>query len=846
MCGVIGIVVENEWSRLGAEGGKLLQMLEYRGYDSMGAVVQKATGETTLLKDVGAPSDLVSQLGLDRLSGKSFCGQVRWATFGAMTKANAQPHEMRCKTHVYGAHNGNITNCDQLKEWLTEEGHDVKSDNDGEMLVHVIEHEFAELVAGKTGFEERKEALAAAVVQAAKRVIGSYAAVVIDPVTQCMAAIKAGSSFYVGMGHNDDCGNYVIASSDLGTVLVHTKILLPIAEGEFIIATPDGAEMYATATGERLEREPVRSLLNTWDTQLHAPYSYFMEQEIHSQPHAASKLIRLYTGRSPVMDFFRDARNTSGDLLKAVQTQVMDLVRITDFDQLERGYAAVAGSAELAQLSALAQAAGVQLNRLYFTSTMSGLLDEIKKHDENPYPLLLVDALFELLDHEDLRGRIGTFVDELFAAHAGHRKVYFLACGTSYHAVKTAAIFFNEIAGVQIVPLLPGEFRASAGASIRDGDVMIGVSQSGETKDLIDIFDQVERSGKEIVRISIVNNVNSTLALEKVKTHIPLYCGPEIAVPATKSFTSQLLALYHLALEVATKTKPEPEHQAELDRYRANFFKIPSLLSETLDGLEERVDPIAVDLFEEPSIHILATRLYGVSLEGALKVREVVLNHTQGYESSEFKHGPNTILGLNTLFGLESVRTMLKEFSGAITKVLDEDEGKDIGSLGVHRLYKAAADFAFDSTPPQDLNAAERRLFNKIFAKHNFFDCLYKNYPLVFVTGPDERDVNLTISQVNTHKIRGANIYMIAEPNELLEHAVTSAPDVKHEYRHSFLALPETGDTLLPIFTSTVVLQVLALKMSIRKMNLLSNLEIDQHGVHPDSPKNVSKSITVD
>ncbi|HNW34226.1 MAG TPA: glutamine--fructose-6-phosphate aminotransferase, partial [Candidatus Ozemobacteraceae bacterium] len=103
---------------------RLLKMLEYRGYDSTGGLVQNEKGETTLRKDVGSPTDVTVRLGIDKLSGLLFCGQVRWATFGAVTKENAQPHEMRCKLHFYGAHNGNITNCERLKEWLRREGHE--------------------------------------------------------------------------------------------------------------------------------------------------------------------------------------------------------------------------------------------------------------------------------------------------------------------------------------------------------------------------------------------------------------------------------------------------------------------------------------------------------------------------------------------------------------------------------------------------------------------------------------------------------------------------------------------------------------------------------------------------
>jgi len=74
----------------------------------------------------------------------------------------------------------------------------------------------------------------------------------------------------------------------------------------------------------------------------------------------------------------------------------------------------------------------------------------------------------------------------------------------------------------------------------------------------------------------------------------------------------------------------------------------------SLDTTRDAVEEAAQLLFLRPSMHILATRLLAITKEGALKIREVVLNHTEGFEGSEFKHGPNTILGVNTIFGLSA------------------------------------------------------------------------------------------------------------------------------------------------------------------------------------------------
>ena len=246
-CGVLGLALPKVSVNIGEYASKLLKALEYRGYDSTGAAFQGDSQQITLLKDVGAPSTLVKTLGIEKQAGKLFCGQVRLATFGFVNKVNAQPHEVKCKRHLYGAHNGNITNTRELKVFLSKEGHPVHSDNAGEMLVHSVEHYF-DIEMDKAGnpedFELRKACMRRAIIATADKLIGSYAAVVVDPVTQTMWAIKSGSSLYFGVGELDGIP-FALASSDLTAVLRFTKNLVNLREGEFIEFTSDYYQVYA-------------------------------------------------------------------------------------------------------------------------------------------------------------------------------------------------------------------------------------------------------------------------------------------------------------------------------------------------------------------------------------------------------------------------------------------------------------------------------------------------------------------------------------------------------------------------------------------------------------------------
>ncbi|HNV72954.1 MAG TPA: glutamine--fructose-6-phosphate aminotransferase, partial [Candidatus Ozemobacteraceae bacterium] len=210
------------------------------------------------------------------------------------------------------------------------------------------------------------------------------------------------------------------------------------------------------------------------------------------------------------------------------------------------------------------------------------------------------------------------------------------------------------------------------------------------------------------------------------------------------------------------------------------------------------------------------------------------------------KHGPNTILGVNTVFGMDSVQALLRTFCDAMKFSLDQPEIAGADGQTLHRLFRSVVEYALQDVPPHYLNPSEKQVFERIFSEHNFFRSLYRNYPLVFLTSPQETDINLTISQINTHKIRGADVFMIAEDNEHLREAVSMRPAGDDRYRHGYVTLPRTDSPILAIFSMTVVLQMLALQMSRRKMEFLDRLEINEHGVHPDVPKNVSKSITVD
>ena len=876
MCGVIGLVYGRSRDDLGRIASALLRMLEYRGYDSTGAAIQGEGPEVRLLKGVGAPSLLVRQLGIEDQRGRILCGQVRWATFGAVDAANAQPHEVACKHALYGAHNGNVTNCDELKAWLTSEGHQVLSNNDGEMVVHTLEHYFArELDAHPVDRRgdpaTRRQCMRAAICSANARLEGSFAAVIVDPQTGTLWSIKRGSSLYFGVGGGGPEDAFTIASSDLSAVLKLTRVLVPLKVGEAVEHTGVGYQVYRVSDPEAgavpVERSAVRSRLRAEDTALSPPFETFMDQEISAQEQTCRDVIRLFSGGAESTRALSSALAACSPGEREALSGALD--RLCDQVDDERLEAALVSFAAMPVVTGVLERCDPEIARRLTSGTAdqvaarmcsaeAGFLRDLlpmARDERDVLCVRLMDAIIEAREADELNASIARFTELCLDSLRRGGRIIAVCCGSSYNAAKAAALFFNEIARVELVCVLPGEYRGQVSRTLRDGDLFVAVSQSGETKDLIDVLNDVEASGRDVRKVGLVNNVNSTLAQEKSDVVIPLRCGAEIAVPATKSFMNQMAVFYCMALRLAeARLEHTPSDFEAPDSLRDELrdrldklVRLPDLLRETFDTTDADIERAAQLLFLRPSVQILATRITAVAKEGALKIREVVLNHTEGFEGSEFKHGPNTILGLNTLYGPLEVDALLKHLGNALQEVTAAAVASGLDTASVRRLEQAATDAVFSPTATQlSLSTEERSILDSVVDREALLDTLRSDYPLIYITGPSRRDVHLTVSQINTHKIRGSQTVVIAEDHPELRQASGRAPAGSRTYQSVYVALPRTNDTLMTMFSSVVVLQRLALKMSQLKAHYLDRIGIKEHGVHPDVPKNVSKSITVD
>ena len=851
MCGVVSIIYGKHNENLGNEGVFLLKKLEYRGYDSTGGSFISEDGSIILQKKVGAPSRVTVDLEMDKAEGVRFIGQVRWATYGSVTDENAQPHEVNCFTHLVGGHNGNISNTDSLKEFLTENGHTILSNNDGEMLVHLVEHFYARFLSElkyKSPNEQTKIKLFMQAIRKAEEIAeGSYAACITAPDITGVFAIKSGSSLYAGKGE-DAGGDFIVVSSDLTSVLSKTRFLIPLSEGQGIYFTSTDYTVFSLTEDTEYIQPLTRSRLNISDISLSPKYNFFMEQEIFTAAHNMDALSRYYFYHEKEQTYFEvferhpdKARESLYALLRLYNVFEVDELK-TEFETLCNGEDFKTISGEILKVAKIKKS----FQAPEFASEEAALLTEI--HGVEPAYFKELFILDQMLIWKKKR-MILQYKDQVVKSikenHRRGGRIFVVASGTSGHAALVGGYFFNTIARIPIIPAIPGLFRSNFLHSLTEKDMVIGVSQSGETKDLVDIFSDLRKIyGKKLTLFTIVNNENSTLPQEKSDFYLPVMCGPEIAVAATKSFISQIALFYILACSINEND----------DTIRQNLAKIKHYMGFVIKQVDPELSILAFKLFLRPSIHILGTSLEGLSKEAALKIREVVLNHTEGYDSAEFKHGPNTLLGKNAIFSLKDMEQLdvdLLEFFEQILAELKRDPSRHDDII---EFLKVAKNFKLkrldDEVPWESIHSGRegeglKNVFEE-FKSNIALDSYFSNYPLIFVCPPDERDKRITITQIHTHKIRGADIILIAEEDEQLRKAVEGKPAAIDNYFYKYIKLPKTGDRHIFVFQASLVLQLLALKMSVNKMKYLNNIHVENHGVHPDVPKNVSKSITVD
>lgn len=216
-------------------------------------------------------------------------------------------------------------------------------------------------------------------------------------------------------------------------------------------------------------------------------------------------------------------------------------------------------------------------------------------------------------------------MDALVARLQNARNIYLVGCGTSYHACLLGSVYLARLAGRTAIPVLAPQFTAQYAPAVNADDVGIFVSQSGETKDVLNAIEAARQKSMGVQ--GLVNVVGSTL-MQVSEHHLPLGCGYEISVPATKTFTNQCVAFLYLAMRLGGKDT----------QVLAN---LPELIEQTLVETDGQIAKLAPTLEDWNDLYCLGFGLtYPIALEGALKLKEITYAHCEGMLSTEFKHGP--------------------------------------------------------------------------------------------------------------------------------------------------------------------------------------------------------------
>jgi glutamine---fructose-6-phosphate transaminase (isomerizing) len=255
------------------------------------------------------------------------------------------------------------------------------------------------------------------------------------------------------------------------------------------------------------------------------------------------------------------------------------------------------------------------------------------------------DAVAETIA-DRLPGDDGVDLSELELDDAflrGLRRIVIVACGTSYHAGLVGRYAIEEWARVPIEMDIASEYRYR-NPVVGEGDLVVGITQSGETADTLAAMRLARERGAKVLAIT---NVMGSQATRDADAVLYTRSGMEISVAATKTFVAQVAAMYLIGLRLAElRGTLEPARIAELV---AELKSLPSKVETTLAGCEERVREVSAE-FSQRRFFLYLGRHIGlpVCLEGALKLKEISYIPTDAYAAGEMKHGPIALLDDST------------------------------------------------------------------------------------------------------------------------------------------------------------------------------------------------------
>lgn len=220
-----------------------------------------------------------------------------------------------------------------------------------------------------------------------------------------------------------------------------------------------------------------------------------------------------------------------------------------------------------------------------------------------------------------------------------HERLVIAASGSSRHAGLAGEIMLEDLAGIPVDVEYASEYTYRSTHTLHNPGVIV-ISQSGETADTLAALREAQARG--LATVAITNNAQSSMATE-ASASLSTFAGLEKAIPATKSFTTQLAVLYTLALHLARFRGRMTQQAAEL--HGRQLQQVPRLIGAALPGWQKQIEALTPQLASSSTLLYLGRGAhYAIAREGALKLKESAYLNAEGYPAGELKHGPNALV----------------------------------------------------------------------------------------------------------------------------------------------------------------------------------------------------------
>ncbi|KAM7262795.1 hypothetical protein ACFE04_000478 [Oxalis oulophora] len=584
-----------------------LRRLEYRGYDSAGISVDslpfpfvsrdpinqngnyKSAPKPLVFRQEGNIESLVksvyqevatTELNLE----ESFfvhtgIAHTRWATHGEPAQRNSHPQSSGTEKEFVVVHNGVITNYEVLKETLVRHGFTFESDTDTEVIPKLAKFVFDQ--ASEEG--DQTVTFCQVVFEVMRHLEGAYALIFKSRhYPNELIACKRGSPLLLGVKVSYARFLVVVA-----VIVVEVKLLMDLAED------PSFAASYFD----------VKSLSEN----VH-PKELFLSSDASALVEHTKKVLVIEDGE---VVHLKDGS-----------------VSVFKYDNKAKSVGTLSRPASVQRALSVLEMEVEQINK--------GKYDHYMQKEIHEQPESLTTTMRgRLIRGGSCKGRsvlLGGLKDHIKTIRRS-RRIVFIGCGTSYNAALAARPILEELTGIPVTMEVASDLLDRQGPICRE-DTAVFVSQSGETADTLLALEYALENGA--LSVGITNTVGSAIAR---KTHcgVHINAGCEIGVASTKAYTSQIVVMAMVALAIGDDTiSTQHRRESIIDA----LFDLPNKVREVLK-LDQEMKELAKLLIAEQSLLVFGRGYnYATALEGALKVKEVALMHSEGMLAGEMKHGP--------------------------------------------------------------------------------------------------------------------------------------------------------------------------------------------------------------